>query len=379
MIYLDNHATTPCDPKVLEEMLPFFTELFGNPSSTVHAEGRKAADAIEVARDQVASLIGARPKEIIFTSGATESNNIAIQGLAREADRNRRKIVTTPIEHKAISNQCKALERDGYEIVYLPVNKAGEVDIQKAEDEIDNKTLVVSIQAASNEIGTIQPIKKLASISRRVGAFFHTDAAQAVGKIPIDVQEWDVDLLSLSAHKLYGPKGVGALFVRGGVYAMPISPLVYGGEQEFNLRSGTLNTPGIIGLGKACELCAEELENEMERLTSLRNLFESKLIEKLEVQRNGALERRLPNNSSLTFKYIDAEALIINMPQLAISTGSACTSGALEPSRVLQAIGLSREEADCTIRIGLSRFTTYDEINSASKIIFDTVKKLEAF
>jgi len=379
MIYLDNHATTPCDPKVLEEMLPFFTELFGNPSSTVHAEGRKAADAIEVARDQVASLIGARPKEIIFTSGATESNNIAIQGLAREADRNRRKIVTTPIEHKAISNQCKALERDGYEIVYLPVNKAGEVDIQKAEDEIDNKTLVVSIQAASNEIGTIQPIKKLASISRRVGAFFHTDAAQAVGKIPIDVQEWDVDLLSLSAHKLYGPKGVGALFVRGGVYAMPISPLVYGGEQEFNLRSGTLNTPGIIGLGKACELCAEELENEMERLTSLRNLFESKLIEKLEVQRNGALERRLPNNSSLTFKYIDAEALIINMPELAISTGSACTSGALEPSRVLQAIGLSREEADCTIRIGLSRFTTYDEINSASKIIFDTVKKLEAF
>lgn len=379
MIYLDNHATTPCDPRVVDAMLPYFSENYGNPSSTIHSEGRKVADAIEVARKQVASLIGALPNEIIFTSGATESNNIAIQGLSRGSDGTRKKIVTTPIEHKAILNQCKALEKQGYEIILLPVNGAGEVDIHEAEREIDEDTMVVSIQAANNEIGTIQPIKKLAALAHATGAYFHTDAAQAVGKISVDVLEWEVDLLSISAHKIYGPKGVGALFVRGGAYSMPISPLVYGGEQEYNLRSGTLNAPGIVGFGKACELCSQELESEMERLSSLRDFLESQLIKQLEVQRNGSLNNRLPNNCSFTFRGIDAEALIVNMPELAISTGSACTSGALEPSSVLQAIGLSREDADSTIRIGIGRLTTEDEIVTASKLIVATLKKLKEY
>ena len=377
MIYLDNHSTTLCDPRVVEEMLPFFSLSYGNPSSTIHSEGRKVADSIELARKQVALLLEASPKEIIFTSGATESNNISIQGLVRGSNGERKKIVTTPIEHKAILNQCKALEKQGYIIKLLPVNKYGEVDLLVAKNEIDENTLVVSVQAASNEIGTIQPIRKLAQLAHAKGAYIHTDAAQAVGKIPTNVHDWDVDLLSISAHKLYGPKGVGALYVKGGAYSIPISPLVYGGEQEFNLRSGTLNAPGIVGLGKACELCSEDLEKEMRQMASLRNLLESKLNKKIEVQINGALNNRLPNNSSLTFKGIDAEALIINMPDLAISTGSACTSGALEPSHVLQAIGMNRDEADSTLRIGLGRFNTEEEILTAVKIMIETVKKLK--
>lgn len=380
MIYLDNHATTACDPKVVEVMLPYYSEHFGNPSSTIHSEGRKVADAIDMARKQVALLIGAKPKEIVFTSGATESNNIAIQGLVRSSDGTRRKIVATPIEHKAILNQCKAMEKLGYKIVLLPVDRAGEVDLCEAEKIIDKETLVVSIQAASNEIGTIQPIRKLAVIAHAVGAYFHTDAAQAVGKILVDVHEWDIDLLSISAHKLYGPKGVGALFVRDGAYSMPISPLVYGGEQEYNLRSGTLNSPGIVGIGKACELCTQELENEMKRLSSMRDYFENQLFEheQLEIQRNGSIANRLPHNSSLTFKGIDAEALIVNMPELAISTSSACTSGALEPSIVLQAIGLSRDDAYSTIRIGFGRFNTDDEIKIVADILVRSIQKLRS-
>jgi cysteine desulfurase len=376
MIYLDNHATTPCDPEVIKSMLPIFGELFGNPSSTIHSEGRKAADAVQEARIKVASLIGADAKEIIFTSGATESNNIAIQGLIRGNNGTRRKIVTTPIEHKAIINQCKALKKQGFSIVFLPVSRLGEVSLHDAEKEIDEDTLVVSIQTASNEIGTIQPIKELAEIAHAKGSYFHTDAAQAVGKIPINVLEWDIDLLSMSAHKLYGPKGVGALFIKGGVYSVPISPLVYGGEQENNLRSGTLNTPGIVGFGKACELCEQTIKQEEKRLASIRDLLERSLIDQLDVQINGSLDNRLPNNSSLTFRGIDADALIVNMAELAVSTGSACTSGAIEPSYVLQAIGLNRDDADSTIRIGLGRFNTEDEIRFAAKTIIQTVKKL---
>ena len=377
MIYLDYHATTPCDPRVVRVMLPYFTESFGNPSSTIHLEGRKVADAVEIARNQVSSLIGARSKEIIFTSGATESNNIAIQGLVRGSTSSRKKIITTPIEHKAILNQCRALEKQGFQIVRLPVDHEGKALLCEAEKEIDEDTLVVSVQAANNEIGTIQSIKELAKITHAAGAYFHTDAAQAVGKILVDVVDWDIDLLSISAHKLYGPKGVGALFVKGGAYSMPIVPLVYGGEQEYNLRSGTLNAPAIVGFGKACELCSKELETEMARLSSLRDILESNLINQFEVCRNGALDNRLPNNSNLTFRGIDAEALIVNMPELAISTGSACSSGALEPSYVLLAIGLSRNDADSTIRIGLGRFNTVDEVEIASGIITHTVKKLQ--
>ena len=376
MIYLDNHATTKCDPRVVETMLPFFSEAFGNPSNTIHSAGRKVADSIEIARNQVAELINSKPKEIIFTSGATESNNIAVQGLFRKAIGKRNKIITTKLEHKAILNQCKALKDSGHEIQYLPVNKFGKIDLDQAKELIDENTLVVSIQTASNEIGTIQPIKSLAKIASSNGAYFHTDAAQAVGKINIDVQDLDVDLLSISAHKFYGPKGIGALYIKGGAHSIPISPLVYGGEQEYNLRSGTLNVPGIIGMGKACELCSYELEKDSRHLSSLRDYLEKELIERVELSINGSLDNRLPNNSSLTFPGLDAEALIVNMPEIAISTGSACNSGALEPSHVLQAIGMNREEADSTLRIGLGRFNTREEIEKAVSIIIQTVEKV---
>jgi cysteine desulfurase len=376
MIYLDCHATTPCDPQVINAMLPYFGELFGNPSSTVHEAGRKADNAIKQARRQVANLIGSMPKEIVFTSGATESNNIAIQGLVRGSNGSRKRIVTTHIEHKSIINQCNVLKENGYEIIYLPVNQTGIVNVNDAEKMINEDTLVVSIQTANNEIGTIQPITDLVEIAHRHGAYFHTDAAQAVGKIPMDVETYGVDLLSISAHKMYGPKGVGALYVWGGAYALPIKPLVQGGGQEYNLRSGTLNVPGIIGLGKASELSLENLEGEMVRIASLRDMLEEELMTKVEVKRNGAIDNRLPGNSNLTFPGIDAEALLINTPDLAISTGSACTSGAPEPSYVLEAVGLSREDAYSSIRIGLGRFTTENEINKTVGIIVGALKKL---
>ena len=376
MIYLDNHATTPCDPRVLEAMLPYFSAAFGNPASTIHRFGREADNAIEKARKKVASLIGAKPREIIFTSGATESNNIAIQGLVRGNKSKRKKIVTTAIEHKAILNQCKALKKLGYDITYLPINRYGEVELEAAEEIIDEKTLLVTVQTASNEIGTIQDIAHLATIARSKGAFFHTDAAQAIGKIVLDVNNLSVDFLSISAHKFYGPKGVGALYIKGGPYSMPIEPLVYGGEQESNLRSGTLNVPGIIGLGKACEICSMELMKDYKHVSQLRDYIEGELKKALNVSINGAVENRLPNNSSVTIKDIDTEALIVNMPSLALSTGSACTSGALEPSHVLQAIGMRRDLANNTFRIGLGRFNTQQEVEQAAEIIVKTIIEL---
>jgi len=376
MIYLDNHATTPCDPKVIEAMLPFFGETFGNPSSTIHEAGRRADNAVKHARQQVADLIGAKTKEIIFTSGATESNNIAIQGLIKGSNGSRRQIVTTPIEHKALLNQCKVLSKEDWEIVYLPVDRMGTVDLYEAKKLITSNALVVSVQIASNEIGTIQPIGEIAKLTYENGAYFHSDAAQAVGKIPVDVNQMGVDLLSISAHKMYGPKGIGALYVRGGAYAMPIKPLVHGGEQEFNLRSGTLNVPGIVGFGKASELCKEYLVEESEQIGALRDFLEDKLMESVDVQRNGNLENRLSGNCSFTFPGIDAEALIVNMADFAISSGSACTSGAPEPSYVLEAIGLSREEAFSTIRIGLGRFNSNEDIKEFIIELFSSLGKL---
>lgn len=376
MIYLDNHATTPCDPKVIEAMLPYFGNIFGNPSSTVHNAGRLADNAVKFAREQVAALIGAKTKEIIFTSGATESNNIAIQGLVKGNDGSRQTIVTTPIEHKAILNQCKALAKEGWKIVFLPVDKKGTVDLLEAEKLITANVLVVSVQTASNEIGTIQPISKIAQMAYENGVYFHSDGAQAVGKIPVNVNQMGLDLLSISAHKMYGPKGVGALYVRGGAYAIPIKPLVYGGEQEYNLRSGTLNVPGIVGFGKACELCKGYLAEESDRVRKLRDFLEEKLMASVKIQRNGNLENRLPGNSSITFPGIDAETLIVRMANYAISSGSACSSGALEPSFVLEAIGLSRDEAYSTIRIGLGRFSTKSEIQKFIDEISSTLMKL---
>jgi len=377
VIYLDYHATTPCDLRVVETMLPYFTEHFGNPSSELNVAGRNASAAVDTARAQVAALIGALPGEIVFTSGATESNNIALLGLAQAASGNRRRVITISTEHKAVLNPCHELENRGFETVVLPVKTDGQVDLEELRQAITEDTLVVSIHAANNEIGTIQPIRAIAALAHEKGAIFHCDAAQAVGKIPVDVDAWDVDLLSLSAHKLYGPKGVGALYVRNGVYASQIKPLVFGGGQERNLRSGTLNVPGIVGLGAACALCHDELSQEASRIGALRDALESAIITSLPtVRRNGALEKRLPGNSSLLLPGLEAEALIANVPELALSTGSACTSGAPEPSHVLLAIGLTRVESYSTVRIGIGRFTANYDITYAATLIVNAARRL---
>ena len=349
-------------------MLPFFTAQFGNASSP-HASGRVAADAVETARAQVAQLVGARAREIVFTSGATESNNLALLGLARAWGDKRRRIVTTAVEHKAVLETCRELEKQGFELIIVPVDRLGTVDLEAAREAINEQTLLVSIQAANHEIGTIQPVREIAALAHQRGAFVHCDAAQAAGKIALDAREWDVDLLSLSAHKMYGPKGVGALWVRGGKRA-GLSPLFWGGDQENGLRPGTLNVPGIVGLGEACQLCHQEMNQEASRLSNLRDSFEATLCQAMpELKRNGNLSRRLPHNSSLTFTGMEAEALLANLPNLALSTGSACTSGALEPSPVLSAIGLTRDEGYATVRVGLGRFTTQQEMETAAREI----------
>ncbi len=385
MIYLDYHATTPCDPRVVEQMLPFFGHTFGNASSTLHAAGREALSAVEAARAHVADLLGAQPGEIVFTSGATESNNLAILGLARgmagiaelRGGHVRRRIVTTSIEHKAVLEPCHQLEKEGFELVLLPVGADGRVEMIAVKSAITDDTLLVSVQAANNEIGTIQPLAEIAALAHDKGALVHSDAAQAVGKIPVNVDACDVDLLSLSAHKIYGPKGVGALYIRGGAYSLPMQPLVFGGGQERDLRPGTLNVPGIVGLGAACALYMDSLPTEAARVSELRDRLEGVLMNALTAaRRNGAVHARLPGNSSLTFPGLDAEALIANTPQVALSTGSACTSGAPEPSYVLLAIGLSREDAYSTVRIGVGRFTTDDEVAHATDAIIRAAERL---
>lgn len=376
-VYLDNHSTTPCDPSVIDAMIPYFGKIYANPSNAYHEEGRAASEAVEVARGHVSALIGANHGEIVFTSGATESNNLAIFGLAHGSKSGRRRIVTTAVEHKAVLGPCRDLSRQGRDVVVLPVDKQGRVDLNAAETAIDEDTLLVSVQAANNEIGTIQPVAEMARLAHDKGALIHCDAAQAVGKVPVDVNDWDVDLMSVSAHKFYGPKGVGALYVRGGPYSMPLKPLVIGGGQERQLRAGTLNVPGIVGFGEACELCRRWLPDEARRISILRDRLENEILARVEgAWRNGPLEGRLPGNSSLTFPETDADALIINTPDLAISTGSACTSGAPEPSHVLLAIGLSREDAGSTIRIGVGRFNNEEEVSVAVDSILKALGRL---
>ncbi len=377
IIYLDNHATTPCDRAVVRTMLPYFGEAYGNPASTLYALGQAAAEAVEEAREHVAALIGAMRGEVLFTAGATESNNLALFGLARADEEGRRRVVTTAVEHKAVLGPCQALGKQGFDVVVLPVDEKGTVDLDAAEEAIDEDTLLVSVQAANNEIGTLQPVAEMACIAHEKGALVHCDAAQAVGKVPVDVEDWDVDLLSVSAHKLYGPKGVGALYVRGGPYALPISPLLVGGGQEKGLRAGTLNVPGIVGLGEACRLSEQLLPEESARIGALRDRLEKAVLEGAPAaRRNGAVENRLPGNCSLTFPGMDAEALVVNASELAISTGSACTSGAPEPSHVLLATGLSREEAYATIRIGVGRFNTEEEMDRAAESILRASERL---
>ncbi len=348
----------------------------------MHLQGRRAARAVDEAREQVAALIGCRPGEIIFTSGATESNNLAILGIGRaNLNSGRTRIVTSAVEHKAALLPCRQLQEEGYELIVLPVDRQGRVSIEAAEAAINDRTLLVSVQAANNEVGTIQPIAEIAEIAHQHGAIVHCDAAQAVGKIPVDLtsEAWQVDLLSISAHKLYGPKGVGVLYVRGGHHAHPLLPLMWGGGQEHGLRSGTTNVPGIVGFGEACRICIAELDQERVRIASLRDQFEQFLLAHIpDLSINGFNAPRLPNTSSLTFPGIEADVLLFNLPTVMMGTGSACSSGALEPSHVLVAMGLSRTEAGATVRASLGRPTTQDQIEHASSLIVSAVNRIRS-
>jgi cysteine desulfurase len=377
-IYLDNNATTPCDPRVVNKMLPFFTEIYGNPANGLHKQGRLAAKAVDEAREQVANLIGARPKEIIFTSGATESDNLAILGIARiHRGEKRNRIVTSAVEHKAVLLAGKKLQEEGFDVIFLPVDQEGRVLLDAAQQVINENTILVSIQGANNEIGTIQPVSRIAGLAHSKGAIVHCDAAQAVGKIPVNIDEWGVDLLSMSAHKLYGPKGIGALFIRGGSNALQMEPIWYGGGQENGLRSGTMNVPSIVGFGEACNICISDLSIESGRIQGMRDSLESELQSRIKDMRiNGVHAARIPNTSSITFLGIDADALILNTPEIMMGTGSACTSGAIEPSHVLTAIGCSRDDASSTVRISLGRFTDDFQIDLAVMQIFSSLEKI---
>ena len=363
-IYLDNHATTPLDARVLAAMMPYFTEKFGNASSKNHSFGWEAEAAVDSAREQVARLINASsPREIIFTSGATESDNLAIKGVAQAYRERGNHIVTCATEHKAVLDVCKVLEKHGFKVTYLRVQTNGLLDLQRLEDSLTDKTILVSIMAANNEIGTIQPVEEIGRLTRKKGILFHSDATQAVGKIPIDVNQMGIDLLSLTAHKIYGPKGVGVLYVRAANPRVKVMPMLDGGGQERGMRSGTLNVPGIVGLGTACELVQKEMGGEAERLKGLRERLRTGLFAQLEdVYLNGDPVRRLPGNLNVSFAYIDGESLMMGLKEIAVSTGSACTSASLEPSHVLKALGVEEALAHASIRFGIGRFNTAEEI-----------------
>ena len=380
-LYMDNHATTPLDPRVLEAMMPYFTGKFGNAASRNHAFGWEAEKAVEEARVQIAKLIGATAKEIIFTSGATESNNLAIKGIAEMYRERGNHIITQVTEHKAILDTCKKLEKQGYRVTYLPVQADGLIDLEDLKRAIvtegPEKTILVSIMYASNEIGVIQPIREIGKICHEKGVLFHTDAVQAVGKIPVDVQADNIDVLSLSAHKIYGPKGVGALYVRRRNPRVQITEQINGGGHERGMRSGTLNVPGIVGLGKAIEICGEEMAAEAKRELELRDYLKAKLENALDyTQVNGNMEHHLPGNLNLSFAYVEGESLLMGINDIAVSSGSACTSATLEPSYVLKALGLGDEIAHSSIRFGLGRFNTKAEVDYVADKIIDVVVKL---
>ncbi|MGN6731321.1 MAG: IscS subfamily cysteine desulfurase [Candidatus Binatia bacterium] len=377
-IYLDNHATTPVDPRVLAAMLPYFTEQFGNASSKNHAFGWEAEAAVDSAREQVAKLIGASsPREIVFTSGATESDNLAIKGVAQAYRERGNHIVTCATEHKAVLDSCKALEKQGFKVTYLRVQTNGVLDLQRLEESFTDQTILVSIMAANNEIGTIQPVEEIGRLTRKNGILFHSDATQAIGKIPINVDKMAIDLLSLTAHKVYGPKGVGALYVREAHPRVKVMPMLDGGGHERGMRSGTLNVSGIVGLGIACELGQKEMGGEAERLMGLREHLRTGLVQQLEdVYINGDPVRRLPGNLNMSFAYIDGESLMMGLKEIAVSTGSACTSASLEPSHVLKALGLDDSLAHASIRFGVGRFNTAEEIEYTIGRVAEEVHRL---
>ncbi len=376
-IYMDNHATTPVDPRVLEAMLPYFTTQFGNAASRNHSFGWEAEKAVEHARAQIASLIGATAKEIIFTSGATESDNLALKGVAEMYREKGNHIITMAIEHKAVLDTCKRLQKHGYAVTYLPVNREGLLDLDDLRRAITPKTILISVMHANNEIGVLQSIAEIGKIAKEHGVLFHSDATQAVGKIPFDVQQGNVDLASLSAHKMYGPKGVGALYVRRRNPRVQLTPIIDGGGHERGMRSGTLNVPGIVGFGKACELAAAEMASEAARLRRLRDKLRHGLLSQLdEVYVNGSLEHRLPHNLNLNFAYVEGESLLMGITDVALSSGSACTSATLEPSYVLKALGVSEDLAHTSIRFGLGRFNTEEEVDYVIERVTEAVKRL---
>ena len=379
MIYLDYHATTPVDPRVLADMLPYFSEQFGNPHSKQHPWGWKARDAVEAARGRVADLINASASEIVFTSGASESNNLAIKGVAAARRSEGSRVVTVATEHKSVLDVCRRLGEQGIEAVVVGVRADGLVDLDALERAIQPGTLLVSVMAANNEIGTLQPLGEIAALAHRHGALFHTDAAQGAGKVPIDVRAMDIDLLSLTAHKMYGPKGSGALFVHKRKPKLLLEPQIDGGGQEAGIRSGTLNVPAIVGLGRACEICRMEMADEGDRLSALRDALLAGLQARAGgVTINGTLERRLPHNLHVSFTGVEGEALLMALGDVAVSTGSACSSGSQKPSHVLEAIGAVGQRAGASVRFGLGRPTTREEVDLAIDRVSSIVIALRA-
>ena len=377
-IFMDNHSTTPMDPRVLEAMLPYFVEKFGNSASRNHTFGWEAEEAVENARKQIAHLIHADSKEIVFTSGATESDNLAIKGVAEMYHEKGDHIITSSTEHRAVLDTCKALEsKRGVKVTYLPVDKAGMVSPEDVRNAITEKTILITIMMANNEIGTINPIKDIGKVAKEKGILFHCDATQGVGKIPVDVQDMGIDLMSFSAHKLYGPKGIGALYVRKKAPRVRIAAQMDGGGHERGMRSGTLPVPMIVGFGKAVELCEQEMPTESKRLSAMRDRLQTAITGKLEeVYLNGHLTQRLPNNLNLSFAYVEGESLLMGLKEIALSSGSACTSATLEPSYVLRALGVGSDLAHSSIRFGLGRFNTDEEVDYTAKRIIEVVTKL---
>lgn len=376
-IYFDNHATTQLDPRVLQSMLPYFTEHFGNAASRNHAYGWEAEEAVEKSRRQIASLIGANSKEIVFTSGATESNNLAIKGVAEMYAEKGNHIITAATEHKAVLDTCKHLEKKGCRVTYLPVMGDGRIDLDMLRSAITDKTILISIMYANNEIGVVQPIAEIGKIAKERGVLFHTDAVQAVGKIPVNVIADNVDLMSITAHKMYGPKGVGALYVRRKSPRVQLTAQMDGGGHERGMRSGTLNVPGIVGLGEACAIAQMEMPEESKRLQAMRDRLRAKFESALdEVFINGSMEHRLPHNLNMSFAYVEGESLLMGIDDIAVSSGSACTSATLEPSYVLKALGLGDDMAHTSIRFGLGRFNTDTEIDYVADKLISVVKKL---
>jgi cysteine desulfurase len=391
-IYLDYHATTPVDPRVLEAMTPYFTRVFGNPASRGHVFGWEAEAAVDAARDQVARAMHASAKEIVFTSGATESDNLAILGVARLFKEKGGHVITAPTEHSAVLDSCRELEREGFAVTYLTPERTGEIPPERVREAITEKTVLVSLMLANNEIGTIQRIAEIGAICRGKGVFFHTDAVQGFGKIPFDVEAMNVDLASISAHKIYGPKGVGALYVRARNPRVRLEPIVFGGGHERGMRSGTLNVPGIVGIGKAAELSVSEMPEEAPRMRRLRKRLHDAIVSRVsEVTLNGAplpgieasgalapgaVERRLPGNLNLSFAGVEGEALLVSMKDVAVSSGSACTSASLEPSHVLTAIGVPADLAHASIRFGVGRWTTEEEVDYAAETAVKAVARL---